>query len=742
MSEQVSVAQPAHNLYDIEKLIGLQFFAQPNIDALARSNATELPAETQAQYGPLYISGLRLLAAARRQFGIDPNQLTREHRDEIRGQYAEEIAAIRERIRELAPVVTPAPEGALTKGELHTELRLGRVLFEELMAKAEPIFIVSKRSRSSRWGALLLTADEAAPVRAEYDALEKMADDDVLVTDLRKELQTGLVGFASAAADAGVVPKPKLKGGGMQQAVSATEAAAIRAYYRQREDTTGLTSLTDIAARTNTPLPSVHEQVAWRGFGEFVARRNVRHGDIGKVIRAYFLPDELAQQIIHDLEIIVPDEYLTIGEYARLRGADESHVRYVVNTRSLPVHKIGTRDPVAYLDGDTIYQLDQIIQPRGRAPADWHSAQELMAMFDISPPTFYQQLTGEFANVAQPMKPHEGDGQTVPHYPPTLTAHLRKVIKPKGPLPGRTSLADLKAETGMSDQGLLAFLEREGVDMQQARTEGGQIENYYLDTDFAAVRHKLPRRFLPVGGVSVELAAQANGITIGGMRSRINRREVPIAGRFLQGSRGAANFYWQSDLAAAGFRVPSMPAFPAGERVFGRYGPHRQQSRIPPYLQPLQWLLMKLPDAERPTPQDAQLFLQAHGGTLQGIGGRLYVWGVSAGLLNYNFGRRGCRPQRLADGWLNRLELAAVTGQEAPQVDRDLEDLDWNSARPYLERIPTNSTEANTPRSRASVHVLWSQPRDGGPVILPHYNPAVVARLIGVAHRRQKATET
>jgi hypothetical protein len=160
-------------------------------------------------------------------------------------------------------------------------------------------------------------------------------------------------------------------------------------------------------------------------------------------------------------------------------------------------------------------------------------------------------------------------------------------------------------------------------------------------------------------------------------------------------------------------------------------------------MQSLRSLLGELPADQRPTLEVALEFLFEHGArTKEFYGYGPYVIGEAAGLINYNFGRKGAKPQHLAGGWLNRHELAARTNQSLERIDEDLRSLDWATVRPHLEGIRTAVTdeESNiTSRERARVHVLWSRPRSGEKLILPHYNPAIVEHLEELAERRRAA---
>lgn len=581
--------RPPQYLAEVEQLVGVRFFVDPLQEHAAHTAPAALGGETIATYGGIYFSGLRLLAAARRQFGVAPAELSRDQRNEIRAGHAPAITGIRDRLMVAAPLISQAPEGSVSQAGLRTEIALGNALFDDFTNRVEPLLVTFKLSRKSRRGKLHVFADDANAIRELAAQLEPAADDDVLIKELIPELQTNPVRLGQALQETGITIHEKLMPSQARLAryVSATEAQALREHYAGLIDNTGLVSVARIVELTNTSIDVVHRQIDWHGFAK--QSRRQRDED-GRISMGDYLPDAIADAIIQELSVVVPDEYLTILEYATLRGLDDSNVRRAVHKNSLPTHVFTQREKsITYLDGATMHQLDQLMSPYERATEGWHTMKELEAEFEANDVTIASHLKDDFAaGHVRTLKPREGSGGAIPHYSPAFRAHLRTVIKPKGPQAGRTSLTILVERTGMTRTGLAAALRRGGVDMMQARVNGN-AENLYLDTDLERVMPTLPKRSVPGGCVDVDTAARLNNTTPDAFKQRLKVRQIQAAGRYFTSNKGTANYYLKTDLAAAGFMVPAVPAFPAGERPYGRYGPARAPAQQASLLSGERW---------------------------------------------------------------------------------------------------------------------------------------------------------
>lgn len=580
--------RPPRYLAEVEQMVGVRFFVDPLQEHAAHTEPATLGDETIATYGGIYFSGLRLLAAARRQFGVAPGELNREQRNKIRADHSAAIDDVRDRLMVAAPLISEAPEGSITQAGLRTEIALGSALFDDFTDRVEPLMVTFKLSRKSRRGKLHIFAHDADAIRELAAQLEPAAADDVLVRNLIPELQTDSVRLDQALQDTGIAIREKLMPtlARLARYVSASESQALREHYAGLIDNTGLVSVVRIAELTNSSIVTVHRQINWHGF---VSQSRRQRNEDGRISTGDYLPDDTAGVIIHELSVIVPDEYLTILEYATLRGLDDSNVRRAVRQNGLATHVFTQREKsITYLDGATMHRLDQLMSPYERAGEGWHTMKELEAEFDASDATIAAQLKDDFATGhVRTMKPREGSGGAIPHYSPAFQAHLRTVIKPKGAQAGRTSLTILVERTGMTRTGLAAALRRGGVDVLQARVNGN-AENLYLDTDLERVMPTLPKRSVPAQCVDVDTAARLNSTTPVAFKQRLKVRQIQAAGRYLTSNRGIANYYLKADLEAAGFIVTVL-AFPAGERPYGHYGPTRAPVVREPRLRAGHW---------------------------------------------------------------------------------------------------------------------------------------------------------
>jgi hypothetical protein len=562
MSEQTGGALPPPvYLNEVEQLVGVHFFVDSEQATAARTNPGELEPAALQTYGGIYVAGLRILAAARRQFGIDPQEFTHEQRQQIRAEQREQIADLQNRLTVAAPLLPAAPEGVATAAALRTELGLGSLTFQNILDQVEPMRVTFRLSHKSRSGNLHIIPEDVARIRAAAESIPVATGDDVRISLLVRELQTSPEQIEIALADIGITRHEKRVGAGkgeLAHYLSDIGAKLVRAYFVELENMEGLQSIATIAAATNTSNVDAYKQARWHSY-RFV-RRRYRDPDTDRISMVDCLPDNLAEIVTHELQIIVPDGCLTIGEYAVMRGLDHNNVRRNVRKHTMGTINFQQREKsITYLTPDTMFRLDRMMKPYEKADEHWRTMKELQAEFDTTDLTIAKHLTGEYENAMRVMKPREGDGGAIPHYSPAFRAYLRTVIKPKDTT-GRTSLTDLIEQTGMTRPGLAQALEREGVNGALLRREGdGHIDTFYLDEELAVALPKLPKRFLPLQGVDIKTLAAVNHTSQEAMRQRLSTRHITAAGRYLTDG-GVGNYYSKQELSQAGIRVPATPA--------------------------------------------------------------------------------------------------------------------------------------------------------------------------------------
>jgi hypothetical protein len=635
-------------LEQIEHTVQVRFPLDVPIHEAARAQPESLEPDLPPVYAEIYVGGLRLLAAARREFGALPNQLTQEQRQQLRASHAEEISDVRQKLVAAAPV-TSTPPGALSNSQLAQEKQVNQVEVDAIIAEMEPVQIIAKATeKSSVANALHFTAEDASKAR--------------------------------------------------------TKAAAI------------------YAVRTRA--------------------RNIK-------TRA----KKAALALTAEPEIIVPSEYLTVGEYAALRGMNESKVRRTVIKHNFPQHAfpLGPKKQITYIDGATMHALDGLIErtdPPEVAPEGWPTMKELIAEFDISQSSIDRHLDNGFRGTARDMLPRRGGTRALPHYPPEFRAHLGAVVKQRvTEVVGRTSLSVLAERAGVSKRSMQAALANRGLtptaEVVKNSAANGHEESFYNDEELAAIMPTMPQHRIPGRGIGLSYLAKVNGVTEGTMSGRLSKAGITRAGRYYldfdENPRQLGSFYSKDELRAAGFRLPAEPAFPAGERPYLKYGPpkgHIYERQPSQAYEPLTKILYALPDDTRPSRDAAVQFVTAHGGQVHRVGSGVYLLGMSAGLLNYNFGRPGSIPQTPGTGWLNRDQLAELTGQPVDVIDNDLHRLDWAAVRKELVGVRIIGSGETAPRDRSRVHILWYPP-EGSTTVLPHYNPTIVSSIVKVAGERQ-----
>lgn len=586
MFEQSGVVdQPPLYINEVEKAIGVQFFAEPNMAELARTDPAALGDEVIQTYAGVYVAGLHMLADARRRFGVSAeqlSQLTSAQWRELREVHAERRAEIIEYLTAVAPIIDE-PHGAISALMLRTELGLGRVLFDDIVAELNSVFMTYKRSPNSQHGLLHFSASEASRVRLYAKLFDFSGPAERLTGDLMAELHTSRSGLnaAAEATGAAITGKRSSETGVYGLFVGPDGVAALRAYFAAMEKTAADYSVTEIAAAANVTNDVVRAQAAWHGYGNLYYRKRYLN-DEDHMITTDCLPAKEAEVLLYELSIIVPDEYLTIQEYADLRGLDDSNVRRTVLKHNLPQHEYNIRERlIRYLDGATMHRLDQLIKPFERAPEGWKTRQQIMELVDASDSHVLSFMTDEFEDDVRTMKPHEGEGPAVPHYSPAFVAHVQRSVKPKGVAKGRTSLEDLEERTGVTRTGLIMFLRRQGVGCRQVRVEGGFVHNTYDDEELAVALKKMPKRWVPIYGISAIDLATFHGTTKNNLRQKLRRVKGKLpSGKFTMGeyyteAGGVGAYYLKEELRAVGIAIPATPAFPAGERPYGNYGPAR-----------------------------------------------------------------------------------------------------------------------------------------------------------------------
>jgi len=156
------------------------------------------------------------------------------------------------------------------------------------------------------------------------------------------------------------------------------------------------------------------------------------------------------------------------------------------------------------------------------------------------------------------------------------------------------------------------------------------------------------------------------------------------------------------------------------------------------HSRPIAEILAQIPVQNRPTEEAVVDFLEQHGAQIgRTADGTACVIGVSAGLITYNFLAEAYPQQTPVAGWLNRQDMAALTGQSLEQIDQHLWRLDWKQMKQLfvptrtISRVPPNASVA---LRKALNHVLWFRPPGApdGPV-LPHYNPVIVDYIKRIA---------
>ncbi|HSX34560.1 MAG TPA: hypothetical protein VLF62_02865 [Candidatus Saccharimonadales bacterium] len=750
------VPMPSY-LEQVEQVVGIRFLLDEHEAAIAYTNPAALSPETIATYSEMYIAGLHLLVAARREYGALPYELTWQQRRELRATHAEQIQSIQQQLTAVAPVVDTAPEGTVLPAALKKEKSLSQGMYSDIAAQVEPVQVTFKRSGKSAAGVLHLRGEDADKVRAAADALPVVTEDDVPVHGLWTTLHTDNQSFTATLTELGIAPRSlrlATTSGRMANYITREQLAVAEGYYASKEDNVGMQSILHMAERTSMDDQAVRKQIAWHGWDKHYKRRRQRNEN-GAYTHAFFLADEFADVIIAELSVIVPHEYLTIGEYAEMRGTNDISIRRDVAAHSLPTHSYQTRErSIAYLDGATMHKLDGILKLREKyveAPEDWPTMRQLVAEFRVTDATIAKHMVGDYAEAARNMLPRgEGRKVAIPHYSPEFRAHLRTIIKPKAEsLAGtHTSLGDIAERAGLPRNNMYSVMTDRGIPPVQVLSANGSVENYYPNDIVERILPTLPKRRLQYTDVTVETLVGLNGMKPWVVRTRLSRVDAKPAGRFYtdfeNNPMSIANYYTKADAIAAGLRVPASPAFPAGERPYGNYGPAKATPLLekpPSHAHQLLYnLLLDLPQGRRPTREAAVDFITAHGGTVQHYANNTYVLGVSAGLINYNFGHPSATPQEIGTGWLTRDQLAELTSQPVDVVDADLRRLDWAAVRKELVGIHVEGSGDTNPRDRGKVHVLWHKAK-GASVVEPYYNPAIVSRIKELAAARHKTPE-
>jgi hypothetical protein len=734
-------------LEQVEQMVGVRFFLDKQ-QATAYTNPELLGSEVVTTYATTYIAGLRLLVAARRQFGMLPYQLDWQQRRDLRAEHHDEIITIRKRLSAAAPLVEESPQGIAAASTLRKEQCLSTGLFDRIIAELEPAQITFKRTSRSKTGELYYTAEDVTRIRAAVDAIGFATNNDLPVHGMAPQLKISLPRLYKLCGELGITIR-KLRSndhlGELTAHITKEEYHILGKHIISLEDATGLQSIPQIAARVGVTLKQVTRHISACKWDDRIIKKPQRTAS-GRIVQTFYLPEELAEAIIAELSAIVPYEYMTTSDYARLRGVSTDVVRKCIERERLPTHAIQIHlGSLMYLDGPTIYKLNCLIKKPEPAVDGWLSMKELEAEFDTSDQTIGQYLVQEYADVARPMFPRDiSIKQFIPHYPPTFRAYLRTVIKPKGSsLEGHTGATAIAARRRMDSGALNAALSLRGLKSVEAINPSGNIEHYYRDVDLERVLPTLPQWRLPRDGVTLHEVALVNGMKLGTLSAQLSVSGVRRAGRYYinfdENPCRIGAYYSRAKLRAMGYALPPQiadPAFPRGEPPYGKYGPSRPAPVPPISLIPLKKLLATLPPSSRPTEEAALQFIKNNGGDTRYFQGRgHYVIGESAGLINYNFGREGVKPQSLGAGWLNREQLAARTSQTVEQIDHDLRTINWYAIRSELISVRFYPSEDN-PRNRSAVHVLWHKPKDGK-VILPHYNPAIVKHIEAIAEARR-----
>lgn len=602
MYEQVEGGvRPPQYLDEVEKAIGVRFFALPHEQALARANPGAL-LELEGAPSPhagIYFAGLKLLLEARKRFNLSRNEpfnLTNEQWTELRREFREEREALIGKLQTHAQVVEEELEGLIPPTTLRRELDVGRVMFADLNDEAVSVMTTFKRTNKSGRGPLYFEPVEADRVREVSAALVYADPDDVQARELISELRTSNAGLKEAAEVVGItIDSKRIPAGRLARYISATGAAALREHFAALEDNSNWRSVGDIADAAGVDMSEVRAQATWNGYDEQYSRRR-RLNDEGKMIVQDYLPEECAERIIQELAIVIPDEYMTISDFASLHGIDPERIRRAISKHELPLHEYTIRDRTfTYLDGATIYRLKKLenLKPYEQAPEGWKTMREILDMVEASDVSIARRVK-DVPGAMRTMRPREGEDQrAVPHYSPQFVEHVRRVIPPKGVTKGRTPLSEVLASTGLTNRGLVEFLRREGLEHKEERDDTGHPIHTYDNEELTEALKKLPKRWVPISGISLDELAAFNGTNKNNMRQKLLRAKKRLpegeftAGKYFTEAGGVGVYYLKEELRIAGIKVPITPAFPAGERPYGSYGPARARGNLPSQEQPV-----------------------------------------------------------------------------------------------------------------------------------------------------------
>lgn len=418
--------QPAMNesgpwyINEVERVIGVRFFPEPYDTWVEHNDPVEISPETMYTYTQVYIGALRLLADSRLVYNIprdEPFSHTDDELRETRAAFAEERERLIHHLTSVAQVAE-VPRGAMTETQLLIDLEIGDLMLQGLVDELSPILITIKRDAEQKHGFLYFPEEE---VRRMHEAARQVVfagPKDVPTNQLITEWQITEADFYAAALVTGRRIAGKRIPGTRRYAffVSAIDALFLDEYLAELHEFERFYTVAQIADEAGVTPETARDQIVWHKY-EYVPR--LRCYAYGKLAVKPCLSEEQAVVIIQELRVIIPDEYLTIGEYARLRKMKDGEVRHIMEARDLTAHIITNRDTsTMYLDGAMVHRIDQIRAEsdpermlkegkragtenvastgaklyRGSVPEDGINMEDLAAFHKTTPNTMYARI--------------------------------------------------------------------------------------------------------------------------------------------------------------------------------------------------------------------------------------------------------------------------------------------------------------------------------------------------------------
>ncbi|HSX32203.1 MAG TPA: hypothetical protein VLF43_02995, partial [Candidatus Saccharimonadales bacterium] len=372
-----AVPNGAQYLDQVEKVVGLTFFSHATQELAARTDITQLAPEDLQPRTPLYIAGLKLLAAARRDIQLPKDslpQLTAEQVAEIRKSHQPEIEAIRTGLLGLAEAEPPANYLSFTA--MATDLEIGRQMLKRAISQLG-IVAVPYRNNQNQANAYYSATDIHDIITHVNSTLPLAHATDVRTAHLRETYRLeSHTTFNAILEELGITPVAKRPSTRERWAhfTSAADAKRIEAYVQKMTATPEWMSVADIAEQGGVSPGTVNNYIASQGYTDQIRVLRTPATDDSMPVHTPHLPYSLAEGTIQKFRMIIPDEYMTINEFAACSGLNQKQISKAITRMGLTTHNFTSHSGerrTPFLDGATMYKLRQHLHPYESAPADW-----------------------------------------------------------------------------------------------------------------------------------------------------------------------------------------------------------------------------------------------------------------------------------------------------------------------------------------------------------------------------------